>query len=358
MDGGDGLMGGKRGWKKGALELALFLAVLVLTFRTMFGGQKIGSLLAAIGRLTPVCTAAAVLLGLLFVCLEGFMIWLLLTAMGGKSGLGRCVGYSFVGFFYSGITPSATGGQPMQLLYMKRDGNRVEDSTVVLMVVALCYKLALVCIGAVLLIGWRERLVSRMGGSFGLYLLGMLLNTLLVLLLLGVMGFPQVMRRTAGSLEGLLVRAGFWKQDSARMERTDRFVESYRRAVQFLRAHPGRLAAVLLCTFVQRCTVFVLTWMIYLGFGLTGTGGGEIAWLQAAVYLAVDMLPVPGAQGVTELLYKKVFSGIFPAGLLLPAMLASRAAGFYLPLLFGLAAAAGFWMAGRRGKDKERIAAA
>lgn len=54
--------------------------------------------------------------------------------------------------FYSGITPSATGGQPMQLYEMKKDGNSVSSSTVVLMVTAVCYKLVLVCIGTFLLI--------------------------------------------------------------------------------------------------------------------------------------------------------------------------------------------------------------
>mgnify|MGYP002508928731 CR=1 FL=1 len=33
----------------------------------------------------------------------------------------RCLGYSFVGFYVSSITPSATGGQPAQIYCMSRD---------------------------------------------------------------------------------------------------------------------------------------------------------------------------------------------------------------------------------------------
>ena len=40
----------------------------------------------------------------------------------------------------------------MQLYEMKKDGNSVSSSTVVLMVTAVCYKLVLVCIGTFLLI--------------------------------------------------------------------------------------------------------------------------------------------------------------------------------------------------------------
>ena len=73
------------------------------------------------------------------------MIWYLLTSMRKKTdsqttvlcvvgkekvcSLWRCIQYSFIGFFYSGITPSATGGQPVQLYYMNKDGKGVFFST-------------------------------------------------------------------------------------------------------------------------------------------------------------------------------------------------------------------------------------
>ncbi|MFR6591063.1 MAG: lysylphosphatidylglycerol synthase domain-containing protein [Gallintestinimicrobium sp.] len=83
--------------------------------------------------------------------MEGTIIRILLGAAGGKSGLLTCIGLFVSRIFYSGITPSATGGQPMQLYEMKRDGNSVSSGTVVLMVTAVCYKLVLVCIGTFLL---------------------------------------------------------------------------------------------------------------------------------------------------------------------------------------------------------------
>ena len=143
----------KKGGSKRLWEVLLFLMVMALTFRAVFAGQDAGALRQALREMEPLCMAVAAGLGLIFICLEGGMLRILLRTMGQKSGLLKCIGYSFVGFFYSGITPSASGGQPMQLYYMKKDGNRLGDSTVALMVTALCYKLALVCIGAAL---WAE----------------------------------------------------------------------------------------------------------------------------------------------------------------------------------------------------------
>ncbi len=81
---------------------------------------------------------------------------------------------------------------------------------------------------------------------------------------------------------------------------------------RILREHKGELVVIGAVTFLQRSTVFLITGMVYLGFGLSGTVFHILA-VQAAVYIAVDMLPVPGAQGITELMYAAVFGGVFGA---------------------------------------------
>ncbi len=62
--------------------------------------------------------------------------------------------------------------------------------------------------------------------------------------------------------------------------------------------------------------------------GLFGTNLWSVVFLQAAVTLAVDMLPVPGAQGITELVYRSAFAQIFIGGTLPVSMIVSRAASF------------------------------
>ena len=96
------------------------------------------------------------------------MIWHLL-AVWRKTSF-SCIKYSFVGFFYSGITPSATGGQPMQLYYMQKEGHKVSDSSVVLMTVAVVYKLVLALRVAILLF-YRTQLMGYLGNYIYLYYL-------------------------------------------------------------------------------------------------------------------------------------------------------------------------------------------
>ena len=230
------------GRKKYVWETLLFLAVMVLTLRFCFSGQKPQEIWAAVKSMRGMSLAGAVALGLFFVCMEGTIIRILLGAAGGKSGLLTCISYSFLGFFYSGITPSATGGQPMQLYEMKRDGNSVSSSTVVLMVTAVCYKLVLVCIGTFLLIFQGKMLRQYLGGYFGLYLLGLFLNLAITLVVTGMIVLPQWIIAGANIFDRLFVKLNLWKasESAGRQEKVRCFVQEYHRAVLFLKEHPGR----------------------------------------------------------------------------------------------------------------------
>lgn len=113
------------------------------------------------------------------------------------------------------------------------------------------------------------------------------------------------------------------------MKNSSALEEKYRETVQFFAGHKGKIVAVTLFTVLQRCSVFFLTYLVYLGFHLKGTDALTVMMLQASVYIAVDMLPLPGAQGITELMYKSIFAGVFPGTFLTASMCVSRGINFY-----------------------------
>lgn len=323
--------------KKRALQIVIFLIIMFLTFYALFSGRNLRNIFYAVTRMSLWSVLIAIALALFYVCAEGYMIWYLLSAMREKrSSLFRCIQYSFIGFFYSGITPSATGGQPVQLYYMNRDGNRVSDSTVVLMTVAVVYKFVLVLIGFGILIFWNAALREQLNRFFPLYILGLMLNVVLVGVILAVMLCPGVILKAAKVFEQFMIRIHIWKPSAKRDEKIRDFIESYQQGVAWLRNHKGRLAGVVVMTFFQRCSMFVLTYVVYLGFGLKGTDALTVILLQAAIYISVDMLPLPGSQGITEMMYQAVFVNVFSKTYLFPSMMVSRGINFYFLLVASL----------------------
>lgn len=293
----------------------------------------------AIQKIQPVYLALATATGLFFVSAEGLMIWYLLRALRCAVSPFSCIRYSFIGFFYSGITPSATGGQPMQLYYMKKAGIKISDGTVVLMTVALLYKLVLVLIGLGILAFWYPALRVYLKGYLSLYYLGLFLNTALVAILLFVMVSPKCFRGIVTGAEALLTKAHILKPSNIRTQKLFEMADSYHEAVLFFLRHKKHIFIVTAFTFVQRFSVFFLTWLIYRGMGLSNHSAGTVMLIQATVYIAVDMLPLPGAQGITELMYKTVFATVFPGAALTASMCVTRGINFYLLLAVSAAIA-------------------
>ena len=78
-----------------------------------------------------------ILLGVLcmivfYVC-ESFNMRRTLRALGEKCNMLLAVKYTLIGAFFSAITPAASGGQPMQIFFMHRDGIKVSSSTISLL---------------------------------------------------------------------------------------------------------------------------------------------------------------------------------------------------------------------------------
>ncbi|MDE6219778.1 MAG: flippase-like domain-containing protein [Lachnospiraceae bacterium] len=177
----------KKNVRRLIVNAGIFAVVMALTFQSVFRNQNFAEIADAVGQMSREYLAASVFLAVFFVAGEGCMICYLLKGIGERTTLPRCISYSFVGFFFSGITPSATGGQPMQLYYMKRDGNSLSAASVVLMTVAIIYKLVLVLIGIGILLFWGAPLRNYLQAYYGLYFLGLCLNVVLVVVLLMVM---------------------------------------------------------------------------------------------------------------------------------------------------------------------------
>lgn len=319
--------------RKNVISAGFFCLLVVLTAAAIFRGNDMNTVVAAMTTLDPFYLLAAAITALFFTSAEGIMIWYLLTSLEGRTNLLTCIKYSFVGFFYSGITPSATGGQPMQLYYMQKEGHKVSDSSVVLMTVAVVYKFVLVMIGIGILIFYRTPLMGYLGKYIYLYYLGLFLNTALVVVLLFVMATPNCFKTIILFGEALLKKLHLLKKSGERTEKLIEMADQYHEAVLFLAGHKRKLLFIVLFTFIQRCSVFFLTWLIYRGMGLSGESMLGIMILQASVYIAVDMLPLPGSQGITEIMYKASFGQVFSGAYLPASMCLTRGMNFYFLLI-------------------------
>ncbi len=337
---------------KNVLGMILLALLIVVTLWVILKDNDITAVWNAILSLQPQWLILAVVAALFFVCAEGFMIWYLLKALKSKVSLLNCIGYSFVGFFFSGITPSASGGQPMQLYYMSKNKIKIADSTVALTIVATLYKFVLVLIGVVIGIVFNNTLKTYLQGYIYLFYFGLALNFVVVIVLLFLMINPNVVKKILRKCERGLVRIHILKPSLDRVRKLTNIAYEYNSAVMHFVKNVKPIIITTIFTVIQRCSIFFVTYLIYRGMGLNEKDVVIITVLQASVYVAVDLLPLPGSQGISELMYQTVFCTTFSGAYLAASVLITRGVSFYLPLLIGAVTTAVFYITKNHKSEK------
>ena len=315
----------------------VFLAVVfALTIYGVFHGEDLSSMMDAIHRADKRWLIPGIALVAFFIWGESIIIWYMMRSSGIQLKKRTCFLFSSVGFFFSCITPSASGGQPMQIYYMKKEKISIPVSTVILMIVTITYKLVLVVIGIGIAISGRGFLHKYLEGILPVFYLGLALNIFCVTFMTILVFHPLLAKAIMVKGMKLLERLHLVKKKDGRLKKLEDSMDTYRNTAAYLKNNPFVIVKVIGITFIQRMALFAVTWFVYQAFGLHGTGFWEILFLQAVISVSVDMLPLPGGMGISETLFLNIFSPVF-GGLLLPGMVLSRGLGYYGELLISAA---------------------
>ena len=315
----------------------VFLAVVfALTIYGVFHGEDLSSMMDAIHRADKRWLIPGIALVAFFIWGESIIIWYMMRSSGIQLKKRTCFLFSSVGFFFSCITPSASGGQPMQIYYMKKEKISIPVSTVILMIVTITYKLVLVVIGIGIAIFGRGFLHKYLEGILPVFYLGLALNIFCVTFMTILVFHPLLAKAIMVKGMKLLERLHLVKKKDGRLKKLEDSMDTYRNTAAYLKNNPFVIVKVIGITFIQRMALFAVTWFVYQAFGLHGTGFWEILFLQGVISVSVDMLPLPGGMGISETLFLNIFSPVF-GGLLLPGMVLSRGLGYYGELLISAA---------------------
>lgn len=308
--------------------------VIGLTLYIVFDDNDLDTVLKQISLADPFWIFVCIVMVLLFIFCESWIIRRLFAKLDIKIKIGEGFLYSCIGFFFCCVTPSASGGQPAQMVYMKKRGIPLSRSTNVLVWVALLYKAVLVVIGLGLLLFRLDFVQKHMGNTIGILYLGIFLNIVCLL----VMVLPWVknewLERLGRHVLILLRKFRLIRKSRQKRKKFRRFIKGYDDAFISLKGNVGVIIEAAIITLVQRVALFSVTGFIYLSFGVGEFSFLDVVILQSLITIAVDVLPLPGGTGITEYLFAIVFAGVFKEELLVPAMVLSRGISYYVQLLF------------------------
>lgn len=366
----------------------LFVALIGITLLVIHREYSLTYILSSIKKADPFWLLPGMAaMGLFFFC-EGANIGRCLRLAGHRVSLLEQLKYSMAGFFFSSITPSASGGQPMQLYFMHKDGLPLSHSSLALLTELTSFQAAAASLAmaglafyghgqgySALATGTNASASAGAGAGPGLAGLwagvggaasgaggaasggiatavilaaGVFISTAILAVLMFIIFSPSAARLIAAPVLWIVDKLNSSNASLLRF-RFLRGLCEYRRASQYITKNPRAMAEIFLTSVVQLLAYFSITFCVCKSLGLTGISWLHITLWQASLYVAVSTLPFPGAVGITEGGFALMFASLIPPELMGVAIILSRLISFALPLV---ASGLGTFLLGSRRKVK------
>ena len=325
-----------QGRKKRVLWSLLFLLIAALSVYAV-GSQAKGfspkHFMDYLHSNNPWWLLAAVLAMLAYIGLDAVMVGTLLRGFGYPKRHSKCVSYAAADLYFSAITPSATGGQPMEAYFMTKDGVPAIISTVVMLTYLLLYTLSIVIIGLICLVLCPNSFtmfgtVGRVFIVFG----GVIQLGLAVFYALLLWKKKLLMRLCEFGLR-LLAKLHIIHNLDGREKKLHKTMEQYSQATELLKGKRRLLFKTLLLNLAHRSSQILVTVFCFLAGGGKLECAPKLFAMQSNVVIGACCIPIPGSMGVTDYLMLDSFSKIMSERQSANLELLARGLSFYICIL-------------------------
>ncbi len=302
-------------------------------------------------KINTVWLLIAIFVHILNLTLDMTIIYMFLKETCPEMTLYKAFICSMTGQFFCAVTPSATGGQPMQVVSMSRLGVRPAKTTAALIQKFLVWQFTLttVCVIAV---------VARFG-FFAQFLdppmwIASLIGfaaqiALIVALLLASFCKPLTTKVVNGFIH-FLGRIHIIKDPEEKIKNVDETLTSFHDSNKTLNKNKELLIKVYAITAVQMMSYFLVPYCIARSFGID-CNVFDMLCAQAYVNMVSCLVPLPGGSGAAEYCFSVFFGSYFSGITIKSAILLWRTITYYGTIVF----TAPFAMLKSRKTNEEKL---
>ena len=315
--------------KKTIKNLIIFILLIIFTFYIILKDQDIVEIMQVLRNVRLEYVVIAIVAMLIYLVLETVNMGRTLKTLNEKSSFIQNFRYVLIGFFFSSITPAASGGQPMQIYYMHKNGISIANSTLSLLINLCSFQIITISFAMISLIFNHKYLTT---GLVWLFVIGVTLNSIaLSLLLIGI--FSKKLSAWLVKIAVKILSFFKIKNIEEKQEKLEKELFKYQGSAAYIKQNVGVMLKTILTTFVQILFYYSIPFWVYCSFGFSEYNIIQIVSLQAILYATVSGIPLPGAVGVSEGGFLGIFKNVFTTSTLNSAMILNRGVSFYLFVL-------------------------
>lgn len=307
-------------------NLIFFILLIVLTFYIMLKDQDLPAIFRIIKNAKLEFVFVGIVCMFLYLMCEAINMGRTLKALGEKSSFAKNLKYSLIGFFFSSITPAASGGQPMQIYYMYKEKISVANSTLALLINLTSMQISTISIALISLF-FNYQYVNKV--LIICFTVGVMLN-LSALMLLAIGIFSKRLSRILINFALKVMKFFKIKNIEEKQEKLELELTRYQESAKYIKTNKKLMLKILLTTIIQFLIYYSISYWTCLALGFNNNNIFEITTMQSVLFATVSGIPSPGAVGVSEGAFIEIFRNIYPENIIKSATLLNRGINFYL----------------------------
>ena len=321
--------------KKYTLFITLFLLLIIGTYYFVLKDYSLKEFEASLQNCNIFYIVISFICVFLFTFFGALFLKRMLKHFNKKVTWFHSFGYVMTEIYFSAITPSSTGGQPVQMYEMNKDGIMVRTSGIVVLLNTILYKIALILIALVLVPIYLKSIFNINTLFNYLIVLGTITNILVIILFIAMIYSKKTLPKMIKGLISFGNKIDIIRNKEALIKKFEDALKDYKKCASITKQKPLILLEGLIYMILQRLSILSISYFIYLSFGLDKISCLELIAFQVCITLASDFVPLPGGVGISESLLLKINKFIYGATLATSSMILLRGISFYIFVVLG-----------------------
>ncbi|WP_129600946.1 lysylphosphatidylglycerol synthase transmembrane domain-containing protein [Anaerophilus nitritogenes] len=239
---------------------------------------------------------------------------------------------TFIGQYYSLITPFASGGQPAQIYSMIKDGVSLGKSTSILIEKFIIYQVIVTMYSIFMFIIKMGFVYEHIKTSLIFIWIGIFLNFIGLLSIFLLFFNGKFLRKIIKWSLSILIRFKHIDNIQKYEQKIEGIIKEYEESLKKIRENKKITLKISFMTILQLTFYFSITYWIYRSLGLGNVSCLDITAIQALLYMAVSFIPTPGTVGSSEGGFYLLFHMFFGVQKVTYAMLLWRIIVYYFNL--------------------------
>lgn len=238
--------------------------------------------------------------------------------------------------FFNGITPFSSGGQPLQVYELKKDGIKTSDGTNIIVESFLIFQFTILLLGIItIILNSVFNIYKFTPLMFYVTIIGFILN-ILAFLTVFVISINEKSNNLIHKFVVKIIDKLKLKNKKRKIEKVNNYFKEYYEGFQSLRKNKILFLKGILLEIVALILLFAVPLFIFKALNIEyNINLFGIVLISTYIFIVGSFVPIPGGTGGTEFAFLEFFKNYVSSTSLTPALIIWRFVTYYAPVAIG-----------------------